>query len=606
LFDRYKNQIALQIVNPNTPFVLPGKKHKLIYHGAILLFLQIDRSIGIIDCVFRFAKKKDEINLVYGYKSVNIKWVCRFFLGLHFFKFNPDLTIVMKKLRQKKSFFDIILDWTERIGNALPHPATLFALFALAALLLSALGAFMGWEVIHPGTKELIRPVNLLSHDGIHRILLEMVDNFTGFAPLGIVLVAMLGIGIAEHSGLINAIIRLLVLNSPKHLLTFVLVFSGIISNTASDVGYVLLIPLAGVIFMAVGRHPVAGMAAAFAGVSGGFSANLAIGTIDPLLAGLSTEAAQILDPTYVVNPTANYYFMVVSTFIIAFAGTFVTEKIVEPRLGKYTGTPEGDEDNFDGLSKKEKKGLIWASAVLLLILVVTIVGIVPEDGFFRGADGEILSSPLIEGVVGMLFITAGGMGLAYGFATGAYKNDDDVMNGMATSMKSLGTYMVLVFFAAQFVAYFKWSNLGMILAVEGAETLMSLDIGLIPLMILFVILSASINMVMGSASAKWAILAPIFIPMFMIMGYSPELSQVVYRIGDSVTNVISPMMSFFALIIAFFQKYEPKAGIGTIIATMLPYSIAFMLIWMLLLVAWLLLGIPIGPDAQIHYELPQ
>jgi aminobenzoyl-glutamate transport protein len=253
-----------------------------------------------------------------------------------------------------------------------------------------------------------------------------------------------------------------------------------------------------------------------------------------------------------------------------------------------------------------KKKGLIWASAVLVLILVVTIIGIVPEDGFFRGADGEILSSPLIEGVVGMLFVTAGSMGLAYGFVTGAYKNDEDVMNGMATSMKSLGTYMVLVFFAAQFVAYFKWSNLGMILAVEGAETLMSLDMGLIPLMILFVILSASINMVMGSASAKWAILAPIFIPMFMIMGYSPELSQVVYRIGDSVTNVISPMMSFFALIIAFFQKYEPKAGIGTIIATMLPYSLAFMIIWMLLLVVWLTLGIPIGPDAQIHYELPQ
>jgi aminobenzoyl-glutamate transport protein len=388
--------------------------------------------------------------------------------------------------------------------------------------------------------------------------------------------------------------------------LTFVLVFSGIISNTASDVGYVLLIPLAGVIFMAVGRHPIAGMAAAFAGVSGGFSANLAIGTIDPLLAGLSTEAAQILDPTYEVNPTANYYFMVVSTFIIAFTGTFVTEKIVEPRLGKYTGVPEGDDENFDRLSKNEKKGLIWASAVLVLILVVTIIGIVPEDGFFRGADGEILSSPLIEGVVGMLFVTAGSMGLAYGFVTGAYKNDEDVMNGMATSMKSLGTYMVLVFFAAQFVAYFKWSNLGMILAVEGAETLMSLDMGLIPLMILFVILSASINMVMGSASAKWAILAPIFIPMFMIMGYSPELSQVVYRIGDSVTNVISPMMSFFALIIAFFQKYEPKAGIGTIIATMLPYSLAFMIIWMLLLVVWLTLGIPIGPDAQIHYELPQ
>jgi len=512
----------------------------------------------------------------------------------------------MTKETTKDGFFQKMLNWTEKAGNALPHPATLFALFALIALAFSAVGYFLGWEVIHPGTKEIIRPVNLLSHDGIHRILLEMVDNFTGFAPLGIVLVAMLGIGIAEHSGLINALIRLMVLNSPKHLLTFVMVFAGILSNMASDVGYVLLIPLAGVVFIAVGRHPIAGMAAAFAGVSGGFSANLAIGTIDPLLAGLSQEAAQILDPSYEVNPTANYYFMVASTFIIAFTGTFITEKLVEPRLGKYMGGHDTSEDSFDGLSKLEKKGLLWATGVLLIILALTLIGIIPEDGFFRGADGGILSSPLIKGVVGMLFVTAGGAGLAYGIVTGKFKNDGDVVEGMSASMKSLGTYMVLVFFAAQFVAYFKWSNLGMIVAVKGAETLMSLDIGLVPLMILFILLSAAINMVMGSASAKWAILAPIFIPMFMIMGYSPELSQVVYRIGDSVTNVISPMMSFFALIIAFFQKYEPKAGIGTIIATMLPYSMAFLLVWIIVLVVWLLMGLPLGPDAGIHYVMPQ
>ena len=512
----------------------------------------------------------------------------------------------MSKSKQKVGIFQKMLNYTEKVGNALPHPATLFALFALIALIFSAIGHFLGWEVIHPGTGELIKPVNLLSHDGIHRILLEMVDNFTGFAPLGIVLVAMLGIGIAEHSGLINTVIKIMVLNSPKHLLTFVLVFSGILSNTASDVGYVLLIPLAGVIFMAVGRHPIAGMAAAFAGVSGGFSANLAIGTIDPLLAGLSQEAAQILDPTYEVNATANYYFMVASTFIIALAGTFITEKVVEPRLGKYTGSMEDHGESFDTITKIEKKGLLWASMVFLVILGITLLGIIPEDGFFRGADGGVLSSPLIKGVVGMLFITAGGMGLAYGIVVGTYKSDSDVVNGMSSSMKSLGTYMVLVFFAAQFVAYFKWSNLGMIVAVEGAGLLMSLDIGLVPLMILFILLSAAINMVMGSASAKWAILAPIFIPMFMIMGYSPELSQVVYRIGDSVTNVISPMMSFFALIIAFFQKYEPKAGIGTIIATMLPYSMAFLFIWIILLVAWLLIGLPLGPDAGIHYVMPK
>jgi len=496
-------------------------------------------------------------------------------------------------ISKRRGLLKRILDRTEMVGNSLPHPATLFALFAFIALLFSSLGHMLGWEVVHPATGEIVRTVNLLSKDGIHRILLEMVDNFTGFAPLGIVLVAMLGIGIAEQSGLIQALIRLLVLNAPGKILTFVIVFTGIISNLASDVGYVLLIPLAGVIFLAVGRHPVAGMAAAFAGVSGGFSANLVLGTVDPLLAGLSTEAAQILDLTYDVNPTANYFFLAASTLIIAATGTFVSERIIEPRLGPYKGVAQIQEQTIGKLSGKERKGLFAALIVLAIIVAITLIGIIPAKGVFRGSDGGLLTSPLIKGVVSMLFITAGATGVAYGFSTGKFRTDSDVVNGMGDSMKTLGLYLVLVFFAAQFVAYFKWSNLGIILAVNGARLLMAIDIGLIPLMILFILLSASINLLMGSASAKWAILAPIFIPIFMIMGYSPELSQVVYRIGDSVTNVISPMMSFFALIIAFVQKYVPKTGIGTIVATMIPYSISFLLVWILLLVVWLLFDIP-------------
>ena len=428
-----------------------------------------------------------------------------------------------------------------------------------------------------------------------------MVDNFTGFAPLGIVLVAMLGIGVAEGSGLISTLIRLLVLSAPKRLLTFVIVLSGVLSNMASDVGYVLLIPLAGVIFSAVGRHPIAGMAAAFAGVSGGFSANIALGTIDPLLAGLSTEAAQIIDPEYVVNPTANYYFMVVSTFFIAFTGTFVTDRLVEPRLGKYEG--EDESQSIEKLNKKEKRGLRYTLITFLVITAVILFGMFRENGFLRPVDGHLLESPLIKDVVAFLFIIAGLTGIAYGFGSGRFRSDSDVMNGMKDSIKTLAMYIVLVFFAAQFVAYFKESNLGIILAIKGAETISSAGIGLIPLMILFIILSASINMLMGSASAKWAILAPVFIPMFMLMGYSPELSQVVFRIGDSVTNIVSPMMSFFALIIAYFQKYDAKSGIGTIIATMLPYSVAFFLVWTVLLVGWLYLGLPLGPEAGIYYE---
>ena len=239
-----------------------------------------------------------------------------------------------------------------------------------------------------------------------------------------------------------------------------------------------------------------------------------------------------------------------------------------------------------------------------MVIIAVTLVGIIPENGFFRGSDGEVLSSPLIRGVVAMLFLTAGVMGIVYGFTIKKYRSDADVMKGMGESMKSLAMYYVLVFFAAQFVAYFKWSNLGVIFAIKGANLVMASGLGLIPLMILFILLSGLINMAMGSASAKWAIMAPVFIPMFMLLGYSPELSQVVYRIGDSVTNVISPMMSFFALIIAFIQKYDKNAGIGTVIATMLPYSIAFLLVWTALLIVWLLIGLPLGPDAGIYYTV--
>jgi aminobenzoyl-glutamate transport protein len=507
-----------------------------------------------------------------------------------------------KKVKSGSTFFNKFLSALEKTGNALPHPATIFAIFALSAILLSGLADVLGLQAIHPATKEVISPVNLLSKEGLHQILRDMVKNFVNFAPLGIVLVAMLGIGIAESSGLISAFIRLLVISAPRHLLTFILVFSGVMSNVGSDVGYVLLIPLAGVIFLAVGRHPIAGMAAAFAGVSGGFSANLLLGTIDPLLAGLSEEAAHIVDGGYSVNPTANYYFMFVSTFLITFAGTWVTEKIVEPRLGIY----KGDENakTIEKLGRLEKRGLWYSLITSLIILAIILIGIVPAHGFLRSATGDILSSPLIKGVVALLFLTAGLMGLAYGFGSGTFKNDTDVVKGMGKAMQSMGLYLVLVFFAAQFVSYFKWSNLGEIIAIKGANFLSASGLGTIPVMILFIILAASINMLMGSASAKWALIAPIFVPMFMFLGYSPELTQVVYRIGDSVTNIISPMMSFFALIIAFMQKYDEKAGIGTVIATMIPYSIIFFIIWSILLVVWILLGLPLGPGADLYYQI--
>ncbi len=505
----------------------------------------------------------------------------------------------MKKRNAINTFLKIV----EKGGNALPHPATLFGIFALIILVLSAVFGILGISADHPITGETYEAINLLNKDGLHSILTKMVKNFTSFAPLGIVVVAMLGIGISENSGLIAVLIRALVLNSPQRLLTFIIVLAGIVSNLASSVGYVLLVPLAGTIFLAIGRHPIAGMAAAFAGVSGGFSANLVLGTIDPLLAGLSEEAAHLVDKAYHVNPTANYYFMVVSTFIIAIIGTWVTEKIVVPSLGKYDADDVKQEE-IERLSPDEKKGLRRALYVFAGFIVILGIGLLPSNGILRGMDGSFLQSPVLKGVVAILFLVAGIMGVVYGFAIKKYKNDADVMKGMAESMKSLAAYLVLVFFAAQFVEYFKWSNLGIILAINGAAFIKSLDLSLIPLIILFVIFSGTINLMMGSASAKWALLAPIFVPMFMFLGYSPELTQVVYRIGDSVTNIISPMMSFFALIIVYFEKYDKKAGIGTLVATMLPYSVMFFIGWVILLIIWLYVGIPLGPGAGIFYEM--
>ncbi|AFN73645.1 p-aminobenzoyl-glutamate transporter [Melioribacter roseus P3M-2] len=504
----------------------------------------------------------------------------------------------MKKNTSNK-YIDKFLSIVENVGNRLPHPTTLFALFALSVVILSWLVSRFEFSVVHPGTGEIITPVNLLSVEGIHRIILNMITNFTSFAPLGTVLVALLGIAVAEHSGLIGTVLRYLVLKSPPKLLTFVIVFSGILSNTASEIGYVLLVPLSAIIFLAAGRHPIAGLAAAFAGVSGGYSANLLLGTIDPLLAGLTQEAAHIIDKSYEVNAAANYYFMFVSTFFIAAAGTWVTEKIVEPRLGKYSGNVEAEE--IKPLGKAEKRGLKFTAYAVLLFTAIILIGILPEDGFLREINtGSILKSPFLKGIVAFIFMGGLISGIAYGIGARTIKNDSDVVKGMNKSMETLGSYIVLVFFAAQFVAFFNWTNLGLIVAVEGANFLKASGLGPIPLLIAFIIISAIINLFIGSASAKWAVMAPVFVPMFMLLGYTPELVQAAYRVGDSITNIISPMMSYFALIIAFVGKYDSKAGIGTLIATMLPYTFTFFIIWVILFIIWFILGIPVGPGAQM------
>jgi aminobenzoyl-glutamate transport protein len=503
---------------------------------------------------------------------------------------------------RKRTITDRFLGVIERAGNALPHPSTLFFLAALAVVIFSGIVAAFDLAVKHPGTGEEVAVVSLLTLEGFHRILRSLVTNFTSFAPLGTVLVAMLGIAVAEGSGLIGAALKLVVLSAPRKLLTFAIVFAGVMSNTGGEVGYVLLLPLSAMIFLAVGRHPIGGLAAAFAGVSGGYSANLRLGTIDPLLAGLSQEAARLVSPNYLVNPACNWYFMASSTFLIAAVGTLVTEKIVIPRLGDYEGSETAGA--IEGLTPLEKRGLKWALVATLLFVGFLLAGTVPSRGFLRDPEtGGLLHSPFMSGIVSLIFFAGVLLGLAYGLAARTIRSDSDVMKSMGKSMETLGSYLVLVFFAAQFVAFFNWTNLGLIVAVKGAAVLQASGLGPLPLMMSFVILSAIINLAMGSASAKWAIMAPVFIPMFMLLGYSPEFTQVAYRIGDSVTNIISPMMSYFALIVAFIQRYDPRGGMGTLVATMLPYSVAFLIVWSIMLAIWMAFGLPLGPGATMMLE---
>ena len=602
------------------------------------------------------------------------------------------------------------LDVVEWLGNLLPHPVTLFALFALGVVLLSGVAGYFEWSVDDPRpvgaagreADGVIRAVSLMNGDGFRRICQNLVSNFVGFIPLGTVLVALLGVGVAERSGLLSAVIRLIVLGAPKTLVTAALVFAGVVSNTASEMGYVVIVPLGAAIFYSLGRHPFAGLAAAFAGVSGGYSANLLIGTIDPLLAGITQEAAHMLDPTYEVHPAVNWYFMIVSTFLITIVGTLVTRFIVEPKLGKFDDSrmEEGlsEEQTLEPLAPGERRALKWAAVAALGMtmlfiyfagphandevelrtdvvtapafdgdqrtplarviawssedfnrevaetdeavrerqraiaearragleepkpIAVTTLFVPAKEGLGATLNGVMLSipgygvlrnpetndalrSPFLRSVVAMIFMFFIVPGFIYGRLTGAMKNDRDVIDAMAAAMSSMGLYIVLVFFAAQFVSYFAWTNFGGIIAVLGSDAIKAMNLDNPLVFIPFILMCCFVNLMLGSASAQWAVTAPIFVPMLMQVGYSPEVIQAAYRIGDSTTNIITPMMSYFGIIFAFACRYDRKLGIGTLIATMLPYSIAFLIGWIALFYLYVFgLGLPVGPGAPTIY----
>ena len=518
----------------------------------------------------------------------------------------------MEKTR-KPSIFNKFLDGVEVVGNKLPHPIALFALLALSIVLLSAvlsaLGVSASGSLVNraTGTVEFqtIEVVSLLNAKGIVYMLTKAVSNFTNFAPLGLVLVAMLGVGVAESSGYISSLLKRTVEMTSAKWITPVVIFLGVMSNVAGSTGYVVLIPIGALMFKAYGKHPIAGLAAAFAGVSGGFSANLIIGSLDPLLAGITNEAIKIVNPNYSINPASNWYFMIASTFLIVILGTIVTEKLIVPRLGVYkggSGTDTATDDLTEPMKENEKKALKIANIVLLLMVVGMILLLIPQNSFMRNeVTGSLIDgSPFMDSIVVLIFIYFFVPAVVYGKVSKVFTSHKDACNAMAKSMGTMSAYIALVFVSSQFINYFNYTNVGTIIAIKGANFFEQVGFGPVVMMTLFILFSGFANLFMGSASAKWTILAPVFVPMFMLLGYAPELTQAAYRIGDSVTNIITPILSNFVTIIIFAQRHDKDAGMGTLISTMLPYSIVFLIGWILLLIGWMLLGLPLGPGAQL------
>lgn len=570
-------------------------------------------------------------------------------------------------------FVDRALDLIERIGNKLPDPAALFLILLFVVWICSAIFSGMSFAELDPRSQKPIVVNNLLTGTAIATFLSTMVSTFMAFPPLGVVLLALLGVGVAEHTGFINASLKALLNITAPSLLTPMVVFVGIISHTAVDAGYVLVIPLGGVIFYTAGRHPLAGIAAAFAGVSGGFSANFIPSSLDPLLAGLTQTGAQFINPSYVVNPLSNWYFTAASTILLVVLGWFVTDKIVEPRLKKTTEV-DGDPDDMpqmETLGPKEKKGLIAGLISMAIGIAILVALSLPADSMFRSPAGfkvtagaveklkaegmpedvalklgpileqEIFgkaaldtaikarlgeenaktygaaiaqnaepvapqltanSAPLMLSIVPLIFLLFLIPGVVYGYVAGTVKSHRDIVAGMSKSMSTMGYYIVLAFFAALFIAAFNQSNLGALMAVKGANFLQWLNLPVQVTIIGIILLTGLLNLVVGSASAKWALLAPIFVPLLMQLGLSPELAQAAYRIGDSTTNIVTPLMPYFPLVVVFAQRYVRGTGIGTLISIMLPFTVVFMVFWIIFLIAYWALGIPLGVQAPYTY----
>ncbi len=562
------------------------------------------------------------------------------------------------------------LGWIERVGNRLPDPATLFLIGTVLVMIASAVSAKTGWiveerlpdhstlnvqaidgadEIKWVATGRTFEAKNILTRDGLFWAVSSMVKNFINFAPLGIVLVGMLGIGIAERTGFIGSALKAMLMVVPKKLLTPAMVFLGIMSSMTSDAGYIILPPLAAALYKAVGRAPLAGLAAVFAGVAAGFNANLAITSLEPMLSELATKGAQVIDPSYEVNPACNWWFMIASTIIMTGAGWFVADVIVEKRLANKPPEEGGpspvDVSDLEAqkLTSNDKRalkiaGLVFAVALTAVVAMVNIPGSPlytyevewpPKSGqmltveLVEDKDGQSLPKEAIE-IGGEVFVQSENIfprwvkaivplvliifiipGIVYGVVQNKIHNDRDVAKLLTDSMAGMAPIIVMAFFAGQFVEHFKYSGLDKMLAMSGGQALGNAALPTSLLIVAFILMTMCFNMFVGSMSAKYTIFAPIFIPMFMMVNISPELTQCAYRIGDSVTNCITPLNPYMVILLAFMKNIAPKGGMGTLISTMLPFTIIFSIIWTIMLLIWFWLGIPLGLDGHLNYPIP-
>ncbi len=509
-----------------------------------------------------------------------------------------------------------MLAWIERTGNRLPDPVFIFVWLIAIVVAVSVIAQLLGLSAEHPtqraegGGPLMIEAASLLSADNIQRLLVEMPRTFAYFHPLGMVLVVMLGSGVAERSGLFATAMRSAVKRAPLSLLTPVVGLIAMLGNVAFDAAYVVLIPLAGVVFAAAGRHPIAGIAAAFAGVSGGFSANLIVGPLDAQLFGLTQAAVETIDSDWTTNISGNWYFIAAMTVIYLPVIWYITDRIIEPRMAPI-GTPPSSatagvvKDRDEPTTDLELKGLRAAGlAALVVILIWIALCFLPGRPLINeGAQNPL--QPFYQSLVAAFFLLFLAAGWAYGAVTGSVRSHRDVVRMMSEAMADMAYYLVLAFAAAHFVAMFNWSNLGLILAVNGAAVIQAADLPMAVMLCVVVLFTGMINLFVGSASAKWALLAPIVVPMFMLLGVSPEMSTAAYRVGDSATNIITPLMPYFPLILAFCQRWQQSFGLGSLAATMIPYSIWMMLTGLVMTAAWVLLGLPLGPSAGVEYALP-